>query len=533
MIIDLEKVGITTIATADVCVVGAGAAGITLAIELTQRGHSVLLLEAGGRKFEASSQHVYAGESTGLPHVGLYNGRCRVLGGTTTRWGGQILEIDEHVFRKRPELPGGHWPFVKQELESAYRRAIELEGLQGAQSNASVIWRQLNLDPPDFGDQLSSAFSRWCPVTNFARVHEEALRSRPDLMLYLHANVYGLRFAPDGETIAAVQARTLAGAQYEFTAKVFVLSLGGIETCRLLLQPNITGDVAPWAARGLVGRHYQDHISCFVATVAHSSLPARSYFDYVSVDGFKYHPKIKLRPETQARLGTLDVCGTVALTTDGVDDVALAYETLRFWQARQLRSLTPARVAHFAFNAHKLLWHRIPYARRGLGLATRAPVLRLSVHCEQTPLSSGFIRLGAERDSLGLLRAQVKWCASALELHSIRSFLDAVRKTFQARGLGRIIPDRGVEEDDGVLTSMFQESFHHLGGTRMATSPSAGVVDPSLRIFGTSNGYVCSTSVFPTAGFPNPTHTLIALAVRLARHLSESGTLYRRSLPAP
>jgi choline dehydrogenase-like flavoprotein len=457
--------------------------------------------------------------------VGVYNGRCRVLGGTTTRWGGQILEIDEHVFRERPGLPGGHWPFQKQELESAYVRALDFEGLQRAQADPSAIWRDLNLAPPDYGDQLSSAFSRWCPVTNFARLHQDTLRRQPGLTLYLHANVCELLLAPNGETVIAVKTRTLTGTHLEFRAKAFVLAMGGIETCRLLLQPTTSPGLAPWAINGLVGQHYQDHISSFVATVVEGALSASNYFDYLSLSGFKYHPKIKLRPKTQARLGTLDVCGTIALTTDGVDDVAMAYETLRFWQARQLRSLTPRRVAHFAFNAHKLLWHRIPYTRRSLGLATRSPVLRLSVHCEQSPLSEGSISLGTERDALGLLRARVRWCASALELHSIRSFLNTVRESFQSRGLGRIISDPGVEQDDGILTSTFQESFHHLGGTRMATGPSDGVVDPSLRIFGTSNAYVCSTSVFPSAGFPNPTHTLIALAVRLAKHLNESATL--------
>jgi choline dehydrogenase-like flavoprotein len=492
-----------------------------LAIELSRRGRGVVLVEGGGSSFEARSQDLYAGESTGLLQTGLYNGRYRVLGGTTTRWGGQVLEIDEHVFSDRPGVQGGRWPFPKRELESAYKRASELEGLTGAQCEADAIWRQLGLAQPQFGEELSSAFSRWCPETNFARIHRRVLQQQAGLTVYLHANVCGLQLAADGQTVVSARAATLTGKHVDFRARTFVLAMGGIETCRLLLQPMTTGCAPSWAASRWLGQHFQDHISCFTATLREESLPPRMYFDYVSLGGFKYHPKIKLRPETQAKLGTLDVCGTVALTSDGVDDVAMAYETLRFWQARQVRNLTPKRIAHFALNAHKLLWHRMPYARRGGSMALNAPLLRLNVHCEQTPLSAGRITLIPERDALGLQRVRVEWRASALELYSIRRFLNVVRDNFRVLGLGRIIPDPGIEDDDGVLTAAFQESFHHMGGTRMAESAAEGVVDPNLRIFGTTNAFICSTSVLPSTGFANPTHTLLALAVRLASHLAQ------------
>jgi choline dehydrogenase-like flavoprotein len=55
----------------------------------------------------------------------------------------------------------------------------------------------------------------------------------------------------------------------------------------------------------------------------------------------------------------------------------------------------------------------------------------------------------------------------------------------------------------------------------MHSAPSQGVVDPDLKLNGTSNCFICSNAVFPTGGFSNPTHTLIALTVRLAQHLNQ------------
>ena len=59
-----------------------------------------------------------------------------------------------------------------------------------------------------------------------------------------------------------------------------------------------------------------------------------------------------------------------------------------------------------------------------------------------------------------------------------------------------------------------------MGGMRMAVAPTDGVVTPDLLLHGTRNVYICSGAVFPTSGFSNPTHTVLALAMRLADRLA-------------
>ena len=65
------------------------------------------------------------------------------------------------------------------------------------------------------------------------------------------------------------------------------------------------------------------------------------------------------------------------------------------------------------------------------------------------------------------------------------------------------------------------DSNHHMGGMRMATSDANGIVDTDLRLYGLTNTYICSSAVFPSSGFSNPTHTVLALALRLSDHLSK------------
>ena len=144
----------------------------------------------------------------------------------------------------------------------------------------------------------------------------------------------------------------------------------------------------------------------------------------------------------------------------------------------------------------------------------------LRVHCEQAPDTRSRITLTSDRDALGMLRCNLDWRVSDLEIATIRHFAATVGEAFGRNFADvRAFPD--LENGGPGLLPRLDDSNHHMGATRMAISSDDGVVDPNLRLFGVRNGYVCSSSVFPSCGFSNPTHTLIALAVRLASHLAE------------
>jgi choline dehydrogenase-like flavoprotein len=519
VIFDLERNPPPDETLYDVCIVGAGAAGISLAVELRRKGRRVLIVEGGGARFEPASQALNAGRAEGLDYAGLTEGRYRVLGGTTTQWGGQVLEIEGPVFGPRPWTPNPPWPFPKAELARHYHRALEIEGLATASDSVDDLWRAMGLTRPDFGPDLVSAFSRWCPQTNFATLHAETLRD-PAVNVWLHANLEALEFAENGRTIRAMRCRSLGGRIARFNAKAVVLCVGGIETTRLLLQAAAETQAAPWRGNRWIGRGFQDHIVAPVATITDCQLtPLAGYFDYRAVRGHRYHPKMVLAPEAQARLGALDICGTVSATTDGTDDLARAFATLRLVRTGRVRLARLADLAHLARHLPSLLWQKLPLSRSAVGAPWEGRKLRLWVHCEQTIQSGGKVTLGEARDALGQRRAQVDWRAGDLELHSIRAYLQTLGQAFAAHGLGEIVPDPGVMEDDEALRRVFQESFHHIGGARMAASAEEGVVDADLKLFGTANAYVCSSAVFPSAGFANSTHTVVALACRLAEHL--------------
>lgn len=514
MIRDLLQGVPTSSDSADVCIVGAGAAGIVLAVELARQGKRVLVLEGGGTEVEEDSQDTYRSEVAGRRHNGIHIGRFRSMGGSTTRWGGQILELDEVDFEARPWVEGSGWPFPKNTLAPFYRRAIELEGLGNATLEDAAVWRELGMQPPAF-DGFESFFSRWCPETNFARLHGRELRQSPSITVWLHANAVAPVVA--GERIRAVRCLTLTGVEHTFHADNFVWCMGGIESSRFFLQPEPAG--MPWHRSGLLGKHFQDHIIVSAAEIVPIDAPRfHAAFDNVFSRGFKYQPKIRSAPHLQEQAGALNTAALIFFRGDS-DEAGMKLKTTA-------KKLLRGRFSDVTRDEAVQLFRDAPLLARQswrYAVAHRAYVptnarIELGVHCEQLPEGASSIALSDTRDRLGMLRTRLHWHIAEMELHSIRSCVEAATKALSV--IARVVADPDMIDAPEKFRDRCGDQYHHMGGMRMAVSPDGGVVDPDLKLHGIENGYICSAAVFPSSGFSNPTHTVIALAIRLADHLS-------------
>ena len=499
---------------ADVCIVGAGAAGIVLAVSLARQGKRVLLLEGGGIEHEDESQELYQSELSGLHHTGVHVGRFRTMGGSTTRWGGQILELDAIDFEQRPWVADSGWPFLKSELDSYYARAIQMEGLGSSTLDDGAVWREIGVAEPTFPD-FQTFFSRWCPETNFADLFQAELANNPLIEVWVHANAV----APvmEGAVVRAVRARTLAGTSRDFRAAHFVWCMGGIETVRFFLQPELAG--MPWHSSGLLGRHFQDHIIASAARI--EPLDRRRFLDAfanVFSRGYKYHPKIRLDPEQQRRHSILNVAALVFFHSDADAVAADMKSTARKLLRGKLGEITTRDVKQLLLHAPLLGYQSWSYVARHRAYIAANATMELGVHCEQRPDSVSTIQLSDTRDSLGMFKTRLDWQVSDLELRSIQTCVELAAESLQS--IARIIPDPELYSD--AFKAKCGDGYHHMGGMRMSSSRANGVVDESLKLHGVMNGYICSSAVFPSSGFSNPTHTLLALAIRLADHLAST-----------
>ena len=490
MLIDTQQVSAGQVVRADLCLIGAGAAGITIARRLSATGLEICLLEAGGLDLDLEVQDLYAGpaEGTVLPTDSVYltRSRLRYFGGSTNHWTGYCRPLDDIDFTVRPWVPNSGWPFPKSALEAYYEEAAGIVQVPVFDGNKDegVGWDS-EVALTDDSAFLVKRF-HLSPPTRFARRYRAELADSSDVSVYLNANVTGIDTNNAGTRVERLRASTLSGRQIEIQSSCYVLAAGGIENARLLLvsdgaQPNGVGN-----DHDLVGRYFMEHPHVYDAgeVVLTNRLS----------DPLAYSRRGELRAvlcpsEALQRTHQLLNC-SLMLNFDLSQEAPPAVR--RVWQV----------LSHF---------ERPEEPNRPGG----PPWSGCFVRAEQAPDAESRVTLTGERDVLGVRRAQLHWRMQSIDIDSIRRTIELLGLELGRTGRGR------VRHNINPLAQWAEVSGgdHHMGTTRMSDSPTQGVVDSNCQVHGVGNLYVAGSSVFPTVGFANPTLTIVALALRLADYV--------------
>jgi choline dehydrogenase-like flavoprotein len=521
MIADLISDCLPESLEADVCIVGSGPVGITLALTLSRRNVRVILLESGGRTIEPALQDLYRSTNVGRNHNGINIGRYRAFGGNSSQWGGQILPFCPIDFVKRNWVESSGWPISFGDLKPYYAKALEIEGLGCCLTDDDEVWGAVHMKAPDLGAGLGLHLSRWCPQRDFALLHGREIDRSNTLHCILHATVTALSCRDD--QIVAALARSLTGKSLRIQATRFVFCVGAIETARILLQPLENQTAPPWTrCSDILGRYFQDHptFECADITLREPAAVHR-LMDIIYHCGLRYQPRVYLSAARVKELRCLNAGGVLLFKTEISAEVLhqvrvatgqfLSGSINRATMATALRS-----GVHAAPLVARMAW-RYVVQKRAFNPSDRG--CRLLAFIEQAPNPNSRLTLSDEKDALGMFRSKLDWRVGQSEIDTLANFANEVKIAFESKGLADVDIEKQVTARDPAFTSRCWDNFHDMGCARMAASPGAGAVDPNLRLFGSKNGYVCSSAVFPSGSFANPTHTSIALAIRLADHL--------------
>ncbi len=520
MLLDFQDSNTPSKYDCDVAIVGAGAVGIPLAIDLWRKGVDVLLLEGGATGIETSSQNLNEVVSTGRQMSGLTNARFRMLGGSTNFWGGQIIRFDPSIFEPREWLGSEGWPFHRNELDEYYDKAAGFLGLK-ADFLDSEIWEKFALQNPYLGPDLELFLTRSIPNRSTAQIVKDEL-TKGSIRALVHANVVSLSSSDGGLNVDELTIKSLGGREGRVRAKRVVLANGTVEISRLLMSPLRTGLRATWADNSWLGKGFMDHIEAKAGVV--SILDKRKFhqlFDNMYLERVKYFPRVRFSTESQRNFRALDVAGRFEFHSQYREHLS----NLKLFARALMNGERPKNLAKLPSHLSALWKVAMPLVLRYLS-SKRAfnPTdagIDFVLMSEQLPIKESSITLTDQKNALGVPQVNVNWRIDGSELHTMATFAERSSVAFKELKLAEIHIDKKLAARDPSFLEEATDYYHQMGGARMGRAKSEGVVDTNLKVFGCNNLFVCGAAVYPFSGFGNPTYTAIALALRLSQHLSE------------
>lgn len=482
----------------DVLIVGSGAAGISLAEALDDGKRRIIIAEAGGLEVDEELQPDTCFRSIGEP-AGDICDQFHAFGGLTRYWSGRVAMLDPIDFAERPWIPQSGWPFPWAELAEYEDRAMAMCGFADGWQDMPPPLENLCAIPgrPEMLEPY--AWRHWGVARERyqhwgKRVHHR-FKTSATVKVLLHAAATGISEWHDNKATGCVlKART--GQVVTVRANRVVLCGGGVENARFMLNlaedwPNVLSGVAP-----VTGRYFMQHLRAITAVITadpgQSGQLQQAFNRFRKPKGLQFETGVALSHDVQVRENLLN---------------AAAWLNYRRGD-RVSREFNPLRLA-------RSLGHRAVGREPVLGNAE----CLLTLDVEQQPCHSSRILLAPDRDRNGMKNAVIDWRISDEDRRTLRITTCAIADWLARAGLGTVQLVDGVLAQSALPEAYMLDSHHHIGATRMANSPEHGVVDPQLKVHGTSNLYICSASAMPTGGHANPTLTIVALALRLAEHL--------------
>jgi choline dehydrogenase-like flavoprotein len=474
------------VVSTQVCVVGSGPAGATVAWYLQKAGMKVTLIE-GSRDFQGDMRAswpdktlLYGGVADGLfasnePQflIQPYNQqtgsgweRERIYGGTGAHWGGQSRPLDPITFEERPGFPG--WPIGREDLDPYYAEAVAFGKLHGDDFSAETWAKILRAEVPvleGFDVEMYQYIGK--AYLNFAtRSFDGVTLGDTSVDVILNASLLEIHHeqgAVRSLRVASLDDQQTPAKATEFgiQADVVVLACGAVENARLLLLSNAGNE------HDQVGRYFM----CHPLSIGQVITTNQTYLN-----------------DAQTRLmGGETLSGSRPIPWQDQNGV---HVSARFSPtAEQQRALGIGSC-----------WFWANYGQ---------------YYFEMTPNPDSRVTLDDSVDPIfGQSRTRITWALSDGDEVTYNQTTQLFKTAVNALG-GDV-----SWQPWAFVKAQLIVNGHHIGTTRMSADPAQGVVDANLKVHSLDNLYVAGSSVFASTGISNPTLTIIALSIRLAEHLT-------------
>lgn len=523
MISDFKNNGSSRDYEADICIVGSGAASLSMAREFLGTSLQVLVLESGGLSAEAEIQRLNQVETVGLQFPSGMTGRAREFGGTTTLWGGGLMPLEVSDFEVQDWIPHSGWPLSRTDLEPYYQRANGVV-------NLPAEWKSEHMGmfaPAGFDSSLldwNYTFARSSSSLSASQPHNlktgyiKRLRDAPNIHVLLHANATDAVLS-DRARVDGINFRDLSGRKGYVRARSVVLAMGGIEIPRFLLLTGETNGCRHTLFKN-VGRFFQARpkFDAGIVTEKNPEINFRDMFGRRRSGNYSFRTKLTLSEKIR-KVEKLPKC-----------DAGLDFEFLASSGIKAAKELLERPKSIGAFTSSmmratkgmgEVLQYGVPKLIFGRYPTGFPSIIRVECRPEQLPDPDSRILLSGELDELGLPKAEIHWQIRELERRAVCRTIELVDSEFRRLKWGRVTRSEWLDDENSDWRDQVTEGNHHCGTTRMSEDPQYGVVDKNCQVHGIENLYISSSSVFPTSGTATPTYTIMALSIRLADHLKK------------
>lgn len=496
----------------DVCIIGAGAAGISMALDWMKTSYTVILLESGGFEYDDQVQDLYIGNGTGQRYYPLRSSRLSLFGGTTGHWAGMCSPFDEIDFMTREWVPGSGWPITRNDLDPFYGRANEKLKLGPYRYDLEYWQKQwptlkpFPLDAKKVWHKMWQLSPIWGPNGGLGQAYKDDIIKAKNIHLLTYATVVNVVANENVSSILEVQIRNLQGKNHTVRAKHFILAGGAIQNARILLASNTQAKQGLGNDRDVVGRYFMEHLEIQTAELwLFKPFPT----DLFTFDGEKKRLWCELAITKDVQIKNKILNGTA-----GLSPLAIAkHQQARMdvWQNEDPRK---------AIDNLLKSWGDAGRAAQSEKGGAIARAYEFQTRIEQSPNPDSRVTIGPEKDELGVPRANLHWALTELDKRSIRSVNQLIGQEIGRAGLGRVrLKEFLRDERDMSWPVGTNGGWHHMGTTRMGTDPAKSVVDSNCQVHGIHNLYVAGTGCYTTSAAPNPTLTLVALSLRLSDHV--------------
>jgi hypothetical protein len=458
----------------DVIICGSGPAGVSLALDLETKGINSIIIEAGDKFYNDTSQKIYEGEVNGNFPSDLSLLRLSQFGGTTGHWGGTCRHLDEYDFT--------NWPLNKKQLENykiATNKFLELKTNFGEKKISN------NLKIIEFCNSEVRVYDKY-----FKHIEKSK-----NIFLILNTSITEI-FLKD-KIVESILIKT-PSEEKKIKSKILVMACGGIENVRLLLWFREKNKFL--LKKSPIGKYWMEHPFKIIGSGVANFTKVRENLknNFYAFNNFRNWGNftVSLAPTKEMIEKKKILNSGVFLTLHDRDNNTLKNNI------KDLLCLAP-----------KLSTQLIDLFNKKLLCG-----LSLSSSWEQDPEASNNIILTNNLDNRGIPKIKLNYKLSNKSINTAKEMVKEIGEYFISNNLGRI----ALDEDNLNPNEFISDAgYHHIGGTRMGLNENYSVVDQNLKVFGIENFFVLGSSVFPSGGHANPTYTIVQLSYRLSDHLKK------------